>query len=142
VSGWSVLERMPRQMNGTLSSAEQDFVDRYFVLPIRDAVTAALGLQGHKRRTLLEDQIGLDHRGNAVLCCSVYEHEDNRLGHFLELSEAKLDRRKQRHPTWACCAAHDWHLYMTYHEIPELCAAYDQLAQQRIGSSLALPVVP
>jgi MoaA/NifB/PqqE/SkfB family radical SAM enzyme len=139
------VERAIEVAEGTLPADQVRFVESQFALPIREAVAAAKGFKGEPCRII--DDITLDHRGNAVLCCGVYDQAANRLGHFLDLSPAQMAAAKAKHRTCGRCAKHGVHAYVSYLGVPGLKDIYDGLAAANLAAGdpapgrVELPVV-
>jgi len=131
------LEKAVQLADQQLAADENDFVEKRFALPIAQAIRAAEQLDGHKRCTLLEDQLVIDHRGNLNLCCTVFDLTTNRLGSFLEMDEAAIARAKTDHPTCQRCGRQNLHLYFTYYEVPELKKKYQELAEENVRQNSA-----
>jgi MoaA/NifB/PqqE/SkfB family radical SAM enzyme len=139
------LEKAVQLTEGQLGPGERDFVEKRFALPIAQAIAAAEQLDGHKRCTLLEDQLVIDHRGNLNLCCTVFDLKANRLGTFLEMDEAAIAVAKTDHPTCRRCGTRNLHLYFTYYEVPELKKRFEELAEENVrnsGRRISLTVSP
>ena len=129
-------EKVLQLVQGDLPSSEQAFVDSKFALPIRQAVELAKQTERDKPCPLLKGQLTVDHRGNLVLCCAVYDLTKNRLGSFVTMSEQEMSDAMQRHPTCDTCFHHGLHRYFSYHDSVALAASYDDLARQNLQSTL------
>jgi MoaA/NifB/PqqE/SkfB family radical SAM enzyme len=124
------VEKMSQLLDGTLNHAERDFVENRLALPIAEAVKQAAS-QPINPCPLLEDQIVLDYKGNARLCCAVYDAAANTLGSFLSMEKEQLVAAKQSHSTCNGCMSKGLHRYFTYYDHPGLARAFDTLAKAR-----------
>jgi MoaA/NifB/PqqE/SkfB family radical SAM enzyme len=132
------LERTLELVEGTLPEAQQRFVDEFFALPIRAAIRAT-GPFKSERCSLLEDQITVNHDGNVLLCCTVYDYKKNTLGQLLDMSAADLERAKSRHPTCDRCTEHGLHVYFNYHSFPTVRENFDDLAKRNVAKLANIP---
>lgn len=132
------LERVHDLVNGTLAEDQKRFVQEEFALPIMDALEAAKAYS-NTRCSLLEDQIIIDVHGNTILCCTVYNLEENTLGKFMEMTPQQLQRAKEQHPTCEGCAGSGMHAYFQYHEYPELQETYHKMAEASLRRHQSTP---
>jgi hypothetical protein len=129
------LERVLELVDGTATAEAREFVDTKFALPIVSAIREAKRLEGDQPCTLLQNQLTLDHRGNVNLCCAVYDFDRNRLGAFLDMSEADLERATNGHPTCDACASRGLHRYFTYSDSPALKHRFEELTAEQLPSA-------
>jgi pyruvate-formate lyase-activating enzyme len=135
LEGWAYympLEKALDIAEGNFPETEREFIEGKFALPIVDAIEAARDFRD-ERCSLLEDQLILDVHGNLSLCCAVYDAGRNKLGRFLDMTRADVDKAKTKHPTCARCAKHGLHMYSSYHDNPALMATYEKLAVQNLA---------
>jgi hypothetical protein len=129
------LEGVLKLVEGKATPDASAFAEAKFALPVVEAVREAQRLAAKEPCLVLDDEISIDHRGIVLLCCAVYDYEKNRLGSFLDMSEADLQRAKTRHPTCAVCMRHGVHRYFAYADVPRLREAFDRLVQRRLAQS-------
>jgi MoaA/NifB/PqqE/SkfB family radical SAM enzyme len=128
------VERTVALVESRLPPSETEWVRDEFALPIEAALKEAQAYRDVPC-SLLDRQIVLDLEGHLVLCCAVYDYNKHRLGNFLEMSTADLERAKQGHPTCSSCTRNGIHAYVTYGEIPALQRRFDALATERINQA-------
>lgn len=128
------LEKVLQFAEGTLSKTDSQFVESHIALPMREALAEARHF-AHEPCRLWNEQIVLDHRGNALLCCGVYDFAANGLGAFLDMKPGDLMEAKRDHPTCTKCQSHGIHRYGEYYAHPVLRPTYEQLIQINVGST-------
>lgn len=126
------LEKLVQYMDGTLPDEERSFADRSIVPQVGDSVAAMMpSRQDHCE---LIDQLVLDFRGNATLCCAVYDAKRHHIGEYLRTSWAELQRTKYAHSTCATCTSHAAHVLYTHFSKPELVARMRELVDEQLAS--------
>ncbi|MEA2687564.1 MAG: hypothetical protein QOD51_171 [Candidatus Eremiobacteraeota bacterium] len=94
-------------------------------IPLAEVLEACRAAR-HQSCSLQDEQIVLDHRGDVVLCCTVFEAKGNMIAPYLETSVHEIQRRKSVHPTCTGCMEQGLHVYSVY-GVPEM----EQLAARR-----------
>jgi MoaA/NifB/PqqE/SkfB family radical SAM enzyme len=122
-------EKAVQLVENTLPDAERQFVDSKFALPILPSIALAKNTEGDKPCPLLKNQLTVDHLGNLVICCAVYDLAANRLGSFVELTEDQIVSLMRRHKTCDTCFSHGLHRYFSYYDSPALKKGFDRLAK-------------
>jgi MoaA/NifB/PqqE/SkfB family radical SAM enzyme len=131
------IEKAMSAAEGRLDPEERAFVDRMFALPVVNAIEAAKEF-AHEPCRLWNEQIVLDLRGNATLCCALYDFGGNTIGSFLDMSPEQLMRAKENHPTCASCTRNGLHRYYEYFAHPKLRPQYEAM----IAENLKRPLPP
>jgi hypothetical protein len=96
----------------------------------------------------LIEQLVLDHRGRAALCCATFDVNSNVIGDFLDLDWHDLQRRRFANATCARCTNAGAHALYTSVSHPPLRQAMSDLAERSIrlpidrsGRSISLPLL-
>lgn len=126
------LEKAVACAEDRLSAADQAFVDSQFALPIRKAIEAAKQFKDEPCQ-MYDNQIVLDLKGNAVLCCAVYDFKANTLGSFLEMTPEQFAASKRNHSTCATCTKHGLHRYIDFLAHPQLKGLYEELVAENLA---------
>jgi MoaA/NifB/PqqE/SkfB family radical SAM enzyme len=125
------MEKAADAAEGKLPAEDRQFVERFFALPLLEALHAARPFKEEPCR-LWREQLILDLKGNVILCCAVYNYGENTLGPFMEMTPADLARAKANHPSCVRCTGHAIHQYYEYHVHPELSERYEQLVARTL----------
>lgn len=123
-------EKVVQLVEGKLPDGERQFVDNKFALPILTSIALAKETEGDKPCPLLNNQLTVDHLGNLVICCAVYDLAANRIGSFVDLSDQEIVDSMRRHKTCDTCFSHGLHRYFSYYDSPSLKKSFDKLSEQ------------
>ncbi len=95
-----------------LSSEDLDMIDQ-LALPLREASEVA---KKHKQNPcgLLENQVTLDYKGDAQLCCSTFDYSKFNMGNYLAMSLEELQGRRYKEKICGSCMHHGVHVYFAY----------------------------
>ncbi len=147
------LEKVLAHLSGTLPATEQTFADTHFVPPPEDALRLMQISGAQQRPCELIEQLVLDHRGRAMLCCATFDHETNQIGEYLKMDWAEMQGRRYAHsmcPKCTACGAHVWFTNMSDANLREQVArlAERSLSQpipdarrSRSGNAISLPIL-
>jgi len=141
------LEKVFDYLEDRMPAQEKDFADSRMV-PRVDSFFA-LGQHWGADHCLLIDQLVLDHLGNVIQCCAVFEQKDYVLGHALELNWRELQARRYRSAVCAKCHHYGCPQVFTYQSHPVLRPVAMQLVDEQLHAPprtsadrlVALPVL-
>jgi hypothetical protein len=86
----------------------------------------------------LIEQLVLDHRGRAMLCCATFDSATNVIGNYLEMDWPRMQQSRYAHATCDRCTAHGAHVLYTNVSDAALRSQMAALAER----SLAQPPQP
>ncbi len=141
------LEKLVDYVEGRLPDRERELADIGMVPPLSDALEYFKPLRQHPCDLI--DQLTLDFKGNAALCCAVYDAKANFIGNYLEMDWPALQRAKYGHSICQTCMNYGAHVYYPHLGHPEWKADIERMAQQSLkeiqpGESrrtLSLPIL-
>jgi len=88
-----------------------------FALPFSKAIDIAIKNR-HSPCKLRNEQMVLDSKGDAILCCTIYDQQSYSLGNFLDVPLHELQRLKIHSPNnkkmCTQCMEKGLHIYSTY----------------------------
>ncbi len=105
-------------------------MDKKIALPILTSIAFAKQTEGDKPCPLLKNQLPVDHLGNLVICCTVYDLAANRIDSFVGLSDQEIVDSMRRHETCDTCFSHGLHRCFSYYDSPSLKKSLDKLSEQ------------
>ena len=144
------LEKVLAHVDGTLDEGARDFADAHVVPALDDGLRLMRETGAAGQACELIEQLVLDHRGRARLCCATFDHRTNDVGDYLHIDWPELQRRRYAHalcPRCTSCGAHAWFTNMSD---PDLRAEVTRLAERTLQQTgvtsspdraVALPVL-
>lgn len=87
-------------------------------LPLKPALTLASGTEADSCK-LLEQQVTLNCKGEALLCCAAYDEKKFVVGNYLKNSLEVIQKARRQHEACSTCLKHGASNYFLY-KIPEL----------------------
>jgi hypothetical protein len=142
------LEKLLAYADGALDENERNFADRSIVPPPGDALRLVQAHGGCRQPCDLIEQLVLDHRGRATLCCATFDAASNVIGDFLDLDWCEVQRRRFAHQVCDRCTAIGAHTLYTSVSHPPLRQAMADLAERSLQAAAArqtvisLPLAP
>ncbi len=151
-SDWAFLmplEKILAYVGGTLNDTERSFADERFVPRLDDALALVREEGGCDKPCSLIEQLVLDHRGRALLCCGSFDSQVNVIGDYLHLDWSTLQKERYAHTMCANCMAVGAHAFCTSVSDPALRTKMTELAERSLrepvagsqSDSIALPVL-
>lgn len=128
---------------GDFPLTEEDYalIDN-LALPLGEALAAARKYS-KQPCPLREDSISLDFKGNATLCCGIFNASKYTIGNYLDMPLEEIQKIRHNHPMCGTCMPQGAHVYMTYgiSEMDELALnhiapRYDELDDLRYEIAL------
>jgi MoaA/NifB/PqqE/SkfB family radical SAM enzyme len=126
------LEKVLVHVDGTLSESERAFADAHFVPRLEDGLRLMRDSGAATRPCELIEQLVLDHRGRARLCCATFDHRANDLGDYLQLDWRALQQSRYAHDTCSACMVCGAHAWFTNMSDPTLRAQVAALAERSL----------
>lgn len=150
LSDWAFLmplEKLLAYADGSLGEPDRILADEQIVPPAHAALSLVQQHGGCSMKCELIEQLVLDHRGRATLCCATFDSTSNVIGDYLDLDWGELQRRRYKHATCSTCTAIGAHALYTNVSHPPLRDALTQLAGQMLQeqiprrNSIRLPIL-
>ena len=131
------LEKLLAYADGMAGETERAFADEFILPPVNQALAATQPFRA--RGCELIEQLVLDHRGRALLCCATFDTKANVIGDYLELDWPEMQHRRYAHSMCGTCMSHGAHVLYTNVSDPALRAEIATLAERAISSPPAAP---
>jgi MoaA/NifB/PqqE/SkfB family radical SAM enzyme len=150
------LEKVLGYVEAMIGEDERAFVENHIVPPVNEALRLAREAGGCEtaareaggQRCELIEQLVLDHRGRAMLCCATFDTTVNVIGDYLQLDWSELQRRRYAHAMCGRCTAIGAHTLFTNFAHPVLREKIANAADAAIASggperpvSIRLPIL-
>lgn len=151
LSDWAFLmplEKLLAYDDGTLGADERSFADERLVPRVDDALALVQDHGGRDMPCELIEQLVLDHRGRATLCCATFDAHSNIIGDYLDMDWNQMQQRRYAHATCDRCTRAGAQALYTNVSRPAMRDALSQLAERSLHEPIArrapirLPVLP
>lgn len=116
---------------GTITP-EDDKVIANLALPLGPALASAANA-GISECKLLEQQVTLNWKGDALLCCAVYDDREYFVGNYLECSIADMQAIRRQHAMCSPCLRHGVSNYVLYN-VPDMERLVAENIRQHTGN--------
>lgn len=139
-TSWAYFMNLEKQLawsegnKSVLTSEDLEIISK-MVIPFWEGVDLVEPYK-HQNCKLRDEQIVLDHQGNVMLCCAVYDTNKYIVSNFLDTSLTEIQRLKSQNLTCVTCMKHGYHAYGVYGSDVE-CSEITIPALDRVGEYYA-----
>lgn len=126
----------PGSTGNIVTQSDQTLIDR-LALPTDKALEVARGAD-YAGCGLRDVQVAITVEGNAMLCCSTYDLQKNKIGPYLDMTLDALQAARNAHALCTTCTKHGAHALGAYHPADKL----DEIAFKTVEEAGRGPTHP